>query len=241
MNVKNFFINFDKFANEHRDILYNKFIEYSDSTEIMSSLDYNSNNISLLYYLSCKDDAKNNITKNANNFLNTISEDQWENELRNCSEKFKIALNLNFDNAGFKNVFYKIDKIMMEKGIDNFINSMRNEIGKLQEYDKTYKFINNLLDNNLKNINDPTSIINNFSESTLKWLKKTSHDSETLYTDFIRKVNNEEWLINNKTFIEKHISSDENKTNFVDKWKENDGIKNAYKETFEKIQQQDAL
>ena len=129
----------------------------------------------------------------------------------------------------------------MEKGIDNFINSMRNEIGKLQEYDKTYKFINNLLDNNLKNINDPTSIINNFSESTLKWLKKTSHDSETLYTDFIRKVNNEEWLINNKTFIEKHISSDENKTNFVDKWKENDGIKNAYKETFEKIQQQDAL
>ena len=117
---------------------------------------------------------------------------------------------------------------------------MQDEINIIKEYDKTYDFINDILDNNLKNINeDIETLIQKFEESVIKWLSKTSHNKHTIYTDFIKKIQNSEWLTTNKKIILKYIDSDENKRNFVEKWNNNEQIREAYSDIFVYIKKSD--
>lgn len=46
------------------------------------------------------------------------------------------------------------------------------------------------------------------------------------------KIDNVEWLINNKDSILKHITIEENKEAFCTKWQNNEDIKKAFEITF---------
>lgn len=236
MNTNKFISLFNKFNKEHRDIFFNKFMQYEDAKSLLKSLKFDNDNTELLYYLSLNSKILKYIKENAEEYLQTIEEESWENEAKNCSKNFKIAINIKSQSAYFKNILSKLGKIIIDVGINKFITSMSNELDIIREYDDTYNFINDLLDNNLKTISDNIEIlIDNFEKSVINWLSKTSHNNYTIYTDFIRKIKNSNWMVNNNILISKYIDSDENKQNFVEIWNNDDDVKNAYSEIFQYV------
>ena len=74
-------------------------------------------------------------------------------------------------------------------------------------------------------------MIEHFDDSVIAWLKKTSHknDTETIFTNFIRKINNYNWLIKNKNIVKKFITTDDNKNNFRMQWQSNKDVLESYK------------
>lgn len=232
LNSEKFFIEFDKFNEEHVDILFDKFLKNKNAIKTIEDLTFTKDNSNWLYYLSLKNTIKEHVLNNAEVYLDQIEEEIWQKEARDCSINFKIATNLQSENLLFRKVFTNLDSIMMETGINNFINSMQNEIENLKVFDKKYNFINDLLDKNLKAIDDFNLLLVNFNESIIRWLKKTTHDSNSLFTDFIRKINNSDWLITHSALIEKHIINSESNDAFFEKWKNNEFVTNAYIKIF---------
>lgn len=187
--------------------------------------------------------SQNNITDNFNDYLNSISTADWKNEIDNISETFKTALLIGFDGKDFK-------EALIQYLPDALVNSF-SDIFKLDnryilaiKYLKNIRLIiNQILDKRIKSeVLIDNKFLETFSEQIIKWLKNSNNNKNDVFIDFIIKINNDEWLIQNSKIITPYISSsEENERSFVYRWSDDECIYNAYKDVFDKISQIDAI
>lgn len=244
-NMKNFQINsLEYFAHYDTNIknfpklkdLLNKIKLENNFTKTINALNFSDENKMLLFVLAQEID-QSEIKENAFAYFDTISKDSWLTYLKNYDLNFKNAIILSYEGVDFIEILKSDLMSLFKSNQNNFINNYKNEIPYLNHIDKKLKFINDFLENGLV-LDNYDLLIENFNDSVITWLKKTSHknDVETIFTNFIRKINNVDWLIKNKNIIKKYITTDDNKNNFRIKWQGNSEVITAY-ESIISIQQ----
>lgn len=237
---------FDKYCSiQPNETAFNILKKISESKNIIQDiqlLKFNKDNEVLMRDLALLI-SQNNITDNFNDYLNSISTADWKNEIDNISETFKTALLIGFYGKDFK-------EALIQYLPDAIVNSF-SDIFKLDnryilaiKYLKNIRLIiNQILDKWIKSeVLIDNRFLETFSEQIIKWLKNSNNNKNDVFIDFIIKINNEKWLIENSKTITPYISSTEdNERSFVDRWSENENIHNAYKDTFDKIYQIDVI
>lgn len=208
--------------------LLNKIKLENNFSKTINALNFSDENKMLLYVLAQETD-QSEIKENAFAYFDTISKESWLTYLKNYDLNLKNAIILGYEGVDFVEILKNDLMILFKSNQSNFINNYKNEIPYLNHIDKNLKFINDFLDNGLV-LDNYDLLIENFNDSVITWLKKTSHknDVETIFTNFIRKINNADWLIKNKNIIKKYITTDDNKNNFRIKWQENNEVINNY-------------
>lgn len=208
--------------------LLNKIKLENNFSKTINALNFSDENKMLLYVLAQEID-QSEIKENAFTYFDTISKESWLTYLKNCDLNIKNAIILGYEGVDFVEILKNDLMILFKSNQNNFVNNYKNELPYLNHIDKKLKFVNDFLDNGLV-LDNYDLLIENFNDSVITWLKKTSHknDVETIFTNFIRKINNADWLIKNKNIIKKYITTDDNKNNFRIKWQGNNEIINNY-------------
>lgn len=211
--------------NETRDIIPNiKMLEFSKNNEILMS------DLSLLI-------PNEKITNNFNDFLKKI--DDWKSEINDISETFKTAILIGFYEKDFKDALVKYLPNLIANNYADFFKLDETYINAVSKLSISNQIINEILNNYIKSeaLTD-AKFLHTFSSQILKWLNKSTNKKYEVFVDFIIKIKDEQWLIENNKVVMPYISSsEENEKCFVDMWMENENIKNTYKDIFEKVYQ----
>lgn len=187
--------------------------------------------------------AQNNITDNFNDYLNSISTDDWKNEIDNISETFRTALLIGFYGKDFKKALIQYLPEVIINRFSEIFNLDNRYIQAIKHLNNIRLIINQILNKWIKNeVLTDNRFLETFSMQIIEWLKNSNNNKNDVFIDFIIKINNDRWLIENSKTITPYISSTEEKErSFVDKWSDDKNIYNAYKDVFDKIFQIDAL
>ena len=173
----------------------------------LQTIDFSKNNEFLLYDLIILG-KKNIIKDNANKYLNNI---EW-NENIDYSPLFKISLLLDYESDKYnKAVKDKLPKLMSES-LTKFMHGFNeNELDKIKVLDRKLLLINQLLCENefIKNLENKfdSDFFMTFKQPIMEWFEKTTHDKNTLFSDFIIKLD-EKFVENNLKDIIKKIPED---------------------------------
>lgn len=199
----------------------------------LSQIEFSDDNKQLLYLISNRYD-RSLFKINANKYFDTISKDNWIHYLKTFDVNIKNAIIMEYEGQNFIECIKENLMEIFKSNQDTFINNFKNEINYLNILDKSLKFINDFLETELSLTNYDLLILN-FDTSVTKWLKKTSHthNEETIYTNFIRKINDENWLIKNKNIIKKYLITNEDKKSFKIQWQQNERIILEYQNILE--------
>lgn len=236
-NIKDFEISsqelfsiYDKYINSHDRLneLFN-IVETEESfNQQLNQIEFLENNKQLLYLISNRYD-KTLFKNNAGKYFDSISKDDWLHYLKTFDTNIKNAIVMEYEGQNFIECIKENLMDIFKANQDAFISNFKNEIPYLNILDKSLKFVNDFLEKELSLTNYDLLILN-FDASVTKWLKKTSHthNEETIYTNFIRKINDEDWLIKNKNIIRKYIITDEDKKSFKIQWRQNDRVAFEY-------------
>lgn len=211
--------------NKTKDIISNvKKLEFSKDNEMLMS------DLSLLI-------PNEKITNNFNEFLKKI--DDWESEINDISETFKTAILIGFYEKKFKDALVKYLPNLIANKYTDFFKLNETYINAVSKLSISNQIINKILNDYIKNeALTGTKFLHTFSSQILKWLNKSTNKKYEVFIDFIIKIKDEQWLIENNKVIMPYISSsEENEKCFVDMWMENENIKNTYKDIFEKVYQ----
>lgn len=195
-----------------------------DFNQQLSQIEFSENNKQLLYLISNRYN-KSLFKNNANKYFDTISKENWIHYLKTFDTNIKNAIIMEYEGHDFIECIKENLMEIFKSNQDTFIDNFKNEIQHLNTLDKSLKFINDFLEKELSLTNYDLLILN-FDTSVTKWLEKTSHthNEETIYTNFIRKTSNEDWLIKNKNIIKKYIITDEDKKSFKIQWQQNERV-----------------
>ena len=199
-------------------------------TKKVSALTFTDNNKQLLYLLA-QGTVLSDLKDGAFEYFDTISAESWLTNLKTGDLNFKNALIIGYEGDNFISTIKQHLMTFLKLNSSAFIANYKNELPYLNQYDKKLKFVNDFLDDDLT-LDNYDTLLECFDTSVVTWLKKTSHknDTETIFTNFIRKINNVKWLIENKKFIKKFIITDDNKNSFRMKWQHEKDIMEAYQE-----------
>lgn len=200
----------------------------SNFTKKVSALTFTDNNKQLLYLLA-QGIEQSYLKDGAFEYFDTISAESWLSNLKAGDLNFKNALIIGYEGVNFINTINQYLMSLFKSNPSDFIASYKNELPYLNQYDKKIKFVNDFLDNYLT-LDNYDILLECFDASVVTWLKKTSHknDPETIFTNFIRKINNGGWLIKNKNCIKKFITTDDNKNSFRMNWQNNKDVLEAF-------------
>lgn len=199
-------------------------------TKTVNALTFSDNNKQLLYVLA-QETEQADLKDGAFEYFDTISAESWLTNLKTGDLNFKNALMIEYEGDNFISTIKQHLMTFLKLNPNAFIANYKNELPYLKQYDKKIKFVNDFLDDDLA-LDNYDTLLECFDASVVAWLKKTSHknDEETIFTNFIRKINNAKWLIENKKFIKKFIITDDNKNSFRMKWQHEKDIMEAYQE-----------
>ncbi len=211
--------------NKTKDIIPSvKRLEFSKDNEMLMS------DLSLLI-------PNEKITNNFNDFLKKI--DDWKSEINDISETFKTAILIGFYEKDFKDALVKYLPNLIANNYADFFKLDETYINAISKLSISNQIINETLNDYIKNeALTEVKFLHAFSSQILKWLNKSTNKKYEVFVDFIIKIKDEQWLIENNKVIMPYISSsEENEKCFVDMWMENENIKNTYKDVFEKVYQ----
>ena len=199
-------------------------------TKTVNALTFSDNNKQLLYVLA-QETEQSDLKDGAFDYFDTISAESWLTNLKAGDLNFKNALIIEYEGDNFISTIKQHLMTSFKSNPNTFITNYKNELPYLNQYDKKLKFVNDFLDDDLT-LDNYDTLLECFDTSVVTWLKKTSHknDTETIFTNFIRKINNAKWLIENKKFIKKFIITDDNKNSFRMKWQHEKDVMDAYQE-----------
>ena len=231
INTMEYFTIYDQYIDKYPILknLLNEVKNQNNFIKVVTALNFSDKNKQLLYVLAQETD-QSTLKEEAFSYFESISEETWLTYLKSNNLNFKNALIMQYEGAKFVNTIKQNLMNLFKSNPTIFADNYKNEIPYLNQFDKKLKFINDFLDNDLT-LDNYDILIEHFDDSVIAWLKKTSHknDTETIFTNFIRKINNPNWLIKNKNIVKKFITTDDNKNNFRMKWQSNKDVLESYK------------
>ena len=236
-NISNFSIDtmeyftiYDQYIDKYPIVknLLNEVKHENNFIKVVKAIKFSDKNKQLLYVLAQEID-QSTLKEEAFAYFETIPEETWLSFLKSNNLNFKNALIMQYDGGKFVNTIKQNLMNLFKSSPNTFVDGYKNEIPYLNQFDKKLKFINDFLDNDLT-LDNYDLLIEYFNDSVIAWLKKTSHknDIETIFTNFVRKINNSAWLIKNRNIIKKFITTDDNKNNFRMKWQNNKDVLEAF-------------
>lgn len=231
INTMEYFTIYDQYIDKYPILknLLNEVKNKNNFIKVVTALNFSDKNKQLLYVLAQETD-QSTLKEEAFSYFESISEETWLTYLKSNNLNFKNALIMQYEGAKFVSTIKQNLMNLFKSSPNTFVDNYKNEIPYLNQFDKKLKFINDFLDNDLT-LDNYDILIEHFDDSVIAWLKKTSHknDTETIFTNFIRKINNYNWLIKNKNIVKKFITTDDNKNNFRMKWQSNKDVLESYK------------
>lgn len=231
INTMEYFTIYDQYIDKYPILknLLNEVKNENNFIKVVTALNFSDKNKQLLYVLAQETD-QSTLKEEAFSYFESISEETWLTYLKSNNLNFKNALIMQYEGAKFVNTIKQNLMNLFKSNPTIFADNYKNEIPYLKQFDKKLKFINDFLDNDLT-LDNYDILIEHFDDSVIAWLKKTSHknDTETIFTNFIRKINNYNWLIKNKNIVKKFITTDDNKNNFRMQWQSNKDVLESYK------------
>ena len=231
IDTMEYFTIYDQYIDKYPIVknLLNEVKQENNFIKVVKALKFSDKNKQLLYVLAQEID-QSTLKEEAFAYFETIPEETWLSYLKSNNLNFKNALIMQYDGGKFVNTIKQNLMNLFKSSPNTFVDNYKNEIPYLNQFDKKLKFINDFLDNDLT-LDNYDLLIEYFNDSVIAWLKKTSHknDIETIFTNFVRKINNSDWLIKNRNIIKKFITTDDNKNNFRMKWQNNKDVLEKYK------------
>ena len=173
----------------------------------LQTIDFSKNNEFLLYDLIILG-KKNIIKDNANEYFKNI---EWDENI-NYNPIFKASLLLDYESDEYNEAVKNKLLEMMCESLRKFMQGFnKNELDKIIVLDKKLLLIDRLFCKNefIKNLENKfdNDFFMTFKQPIMEWFRKTTHDKNTLFSDFVIKLD-EKFVKNNLKDIIKKIPED---------------------------------